>query len=54
MKPRGYRFEQRPGGRGAVVRIGPSGGKKVVAVYTSQFAAEQIVRALEAQKHLEA
>jgi hypothetical protein len=54
VKPRKYQFEQRPGGKGAVVRVGPSGGKKVIAVYTSQFMADQIARALDAQKHLEA
>lgn len=53
-KPRRYQFEQRSEGRGAAVRVGPTGGKKVVAVYTDQETADEVVRFLEARKNREA
>lgn len=40
---RRYQFEQRSDGRGAAVRIGPSGGKRVVNVYKDQDAAQEVV-----------
>jgi hypothetical protein len=49
-----YEFEQRPGGWGAVVRIGPSGGKKVINVYKTQDAAMKIVNTLNQYKSWEA
>lgn len=51
---REYRFEQRSGGRGAVVRIGPTGGKRVINVYKSQDAADAVVKLLDSLKSLEA
>jgi hypothetical protein len=51
---RHYQFEQRSGGRGAVVRVGPSGGKRVINVYKSQDAAQEVVNLLNAYKYLEA
>lgn len=53
-KAREYRFEQRSGGRGAVIRIGPTGGKRVINVYTDQGAAQRVVDTLNSLKHLEA
>lgn len=49
-----YQFEQRSGGRGAVIRIGPSGGKRLINVYTDQGAAQRVVDMLNNLKHLEA
>jgi hypothetical protein len=49
-----YQFEQRSNGRGAVVRIGLSGGKKVINVYTDQDAAEAVVDLLNRLKYREA
>jgi hypothetical protein len=37
-----YGFQQRSNGRGAVVRIGPKGGWRVVAVYRSQDTAKRV------------
>jgi hypothetical protein len=51
--PRLYQFEQRSEGRGAVIRIGPSGGKKTVAVYDNQRTAEYIVNQLNHHKNNE-
>jgi hypothetical protein len=53
-KAREYRFEQRSGGRGAVVRIGPTGGKRVINVYTDQDAAAEVVALLDRLKSREA
>ena len=52
-KPRFYQFEQRSGGRGAVIRIGGKGGKKVIAVYTNQSTAQYIVNQLNHHKNNE-
>lgn len=49
-----YQFEQRTGGRGAVVRIGPSGGKKVINVYKTQDAAMDVVNVLNRYRASEA
>lgn len=49
-----YQFEQRSDGRGAVVRIGPSGGKKVINVYTDQDAAWVVMELLNRLKDREA
>jgi hypothetical protein len=49
-----YQFEQRSGGRGAVVRIGPTGGKKVINVYKTQDAAMDVVNILNQYKSSEA
>ncbi len=40
---REYRFEQRTGGRGAVMRIGPTGGQRLINVYKDQAAAQEVV-----------
>lgn len=53
-KAREYQFEQRSGGRGAVIRIGPTGGKRLINVYTDQDVAWRIVQALNAVKDKEA
>lgn len=53
-KAREYRFEQRSGGMGAVVRIGPTGGKRLINVYTDQDAAQEVVDLLERLKNREA
>lgn len=49
-----YQFEQRSGGLGAVVRIGPSGGKRVINVYKDQDFAQILVDILNNNKHAEA
>jgi hypothetical protein len=51
---REYRFEQRSNGRGAVVRIGPTGGKRVINVYKDQDAAWQVMELLNQLKSREA
>lgn len=48
-----YQFEQRSEGRGAVIRIGPSGGKRVINVYKTQDAAMDIVNTLNRYKSQE-
>lgn len=53
-QPREYRFEQRSEGRGAVVRIGDKGGKKVITVYRNQSIAQHVVDFLNGWKHGEA
>lgn len=53
-KAREYQFEQRPGGRGAVVRIGPTGGRRVINVYENQNAAWDVVNFLNKLKPQEA
>lgn len=42
-----YQFEQRPGGQGAVIRIGPTGGKRLINVYKDQDAAQEVIDFLE-------
>lgn len=49
-----YQFEQRTNGRGAVIRIGPSGGKRLINVYKTQDAAMDVVNTLNRYKQLEA
>lgn len=51
--PRYYEFEQRSGARGAVVRIGDKGGKRIVAVYKSQTVALQVMDLLNNFKKYE-
>lgn len=51
---REYRFEQRSGGRGAAVRVGPEGGTRVINVYRDQDAAQQVVDLLNKLKSREA
>lgn len=51
---RHYQFEQRSGGAGAVLRIGPSGGKRLINVYKDQDAAQQVVDLLNRLKSQEA
>lgn len=53
-KAREYQFEQRSGGRGAVIRIGPTGGKRLINVYKNQDVAQELVDLLTKIKHLEA
>jgi len=53
-QPRGYQFRQRPGGRGAVVRISETGGAKVIAVYNDQATADRVARLLDGLKDQEA
>jgi len=53
MPARRYQFEQRSGGRGAVVRIGEKGGKRVIAVYKDQAAAERVALMLDRNKDQE-
>jgi hypothetical protein len=38
-----YEFEQRSNGRGAVVRIGPRGGRRTLVVYRNQQVAFDMV-----------
>lgn len=49
-----YQFEQRSGGRGAVIRIGPTGGRRVINVYKNQTIALEIVNQLNKHKSQEA
>lgn len=49
-----YQFEQRSEGRGAVVRIGPSGGKRLINVYKTQDAAMDVVNTLNRYRSSEA
>lgn len=48
-----YQFEQRSNGRGAVVRIGPTGGRRVVNVYVDQAAAQEVVDLLNKLRNKE-
>jgi hypothetical protein len=49
-----YQFEQRSGGRGAVVRIGPTGGKRLINVYKDQDTAMYMVNILNHHRSREA
>lgn len=49
-----YQFEQRSGGRGAVIRIGPTGGKRLINVYTDQDTAQYVTDILNRFKNREA
>ncbi len=49
-----YQFEQRSGGRGAVMRIGPTGGTRVINVYKDQDAAQEVVDLLNRLRTREA
>lgn len=49
-----YQFEQRPNGKGAVVRVSPAGTKRVINTYTNQKTAMDLVTVLNEHKHLEA
>lgn len=49
-----YQFEQRSDGRGAAVRVGPSGGKRVMNVYKDQDAAQEVVDLLNKLRTREA
>jgi hypothetical protein len=49
-KPRIYRFEQRSGGRGAVIRVGEKNGQRLIAVYDDQATADEVRAFLEARK----
>lgn len=49
-----YHFEQRSGGRGAVMRVGPSGGTRLINVYKNQDAAQRVVNLLNSLKDQEA
>lgn len=51
---RKYQFEQRSDGKGAAVRIGPTGGKRVMNVYKDQDAAWDLVNFLNKLKSREA
>jgi hypothetical protein len=53
-KAQRYQFEQRPGGMGAVMRIGPTGGKRLINVYKDQDTAWRVKEALEAARDQEA
>ena len=49
-----YQFEQRSDGRGAVMRIGPTGGQRLINVYKDQDAAQEVVDLLTKLKSREA
>lgn len=49
-----YEFQQRTGGRGAVVRVGPKGGRKSVLVYKDQQTASEMVAELNRRAAREA
>lgn len=51
---REYRFLQRSGGRGAVARIGPEGGQRIINTYKNQSAAQRVVDLLTELKSQEA
>jgi hypothetical protein len=49
-----YEFNQRSNGRGAVVRVGPTGGTRLINVYADQDAAQQVVDLLNKLRSREA
>jgi hypothetical protein len=49
-----YQFEQRSGGRGAVIRIGPTGGKRLINVYKDQRTAMYMIHILNHYRSQEA
>lgn len=53
MAARRYQFEQRSGGRGAVVRVSEKGAKRLIAVYKDQAAAERVAIMLDRNKDQE-
>lgn len=48
-----YGVETRPGPCYAVMRTGPRGGSRVVAVYSSKDSAEYVCRALNEERAIE-
>lgn len=48
-----YQFEQRPSGRGAVVRISDTGKRKTIATYKNQDSAWHVTDALNQAKDQE-
>lgn len=53
-KARMYQFEQRSDGRGAVIRVGPTGGQRLINVYKNQDAAMRVKELLEELRDQEA
>lgn len=54
MQPREYRLQHRPGGMGAVIRVGVKGGERTVTVYRDRDVARQVVQTLNSLKNEEA
>lgn len=53
-KARKYQIENRSGGQAAVLRVGPTGGQRLINVYKNQDAAMRVKELLEELRDQEA